>query len=220
MIAARWKTASQPSARRCQSPGWVTSPAKTPRAGSAVTSTPFTSTPSAARRSASARPMKPSAPVTKALRTGSATGEPALVLGGRVGVDGGVELVDPEGARERVAAARGQRRLDAEDAGHPARNEHLVARPLDGARHGLADLLRADPAPATRGIGADRQLGADEHRIDGGHADALVAQLVADRVGEPLDGVLAGSVGGERGGRHPTRAPDHVPHLPPPPPPQ
>src|SRR5437868_1934270 len=140
--------------------------------------------------------MKPSAPVMNTRRGASATPEPALVVSPRGRIHAGVQLVEPEGAPERVAPAWGKRRLEAEDAPQPARHEDLVPGPLDRGGHGLADLLGVDPAPAARGLGPDGELGAHEVRVDRGQLDPIAPELLAHRVGEALHRVLAGRVGG------------------------
>src|SRR2546421_12409688 len=101
--------------------------------------------------------MKPSAPVMNTRRGASATREPALVVGPRGRIHAGVQLVEPEGARDGATRAWGKRRLESEEAPQPARHEDLVPGPLDRGGHRLADLLGGDPAPAARGLGPDRK---------------------------------------------------------------
>src|SRR4051812_17505122 len=72
--AAVWITTSQPSAWPCQAPGAVTSPCTIAASALGTRSTPRTSLPSPRKWATSARPMNPSAPVTKTLFAAIARG--------------------------------------------------------------------------------------------------------------------------------------------------
>src|SRR4051812_11703005 len=151
--AAVWMTTSQPSAWRCHAPGRDTSPTTIASSSVATRSTPRTSLPSARKRSTSARPMKPAAPVTKT------DGALAVAIAGRPGFDHAEDLahaahqqalvldLDPYAgrAREHDVVAGRDGHLEVRDVGRAvADGEHdalvggQVVRPLGDEQARLA----------------------------------------------------------------------------------